>query len=177
MITMLQDINAAEFDTVYKIMQDSFPPDERRTYEGQKALLSKKTYRIKVLRGQEGDIEAFIAFYVFDKFVFVEHFAVSSAHRNKGLGAVILQELMAEFGYPVCLEVEPPDTDLAKRRIEFYKRNSFVLNDYPYIQPPLGEGKKPLPLKIMSSKNYLDKDEFETVKGIIYKEVYNKDAD
>ena len=39
---MLQKLLEEDFDKVYRIMEESFPIDERRTYEEQKALLNNK---------------------------------------------------------------------------------------------------------------------------------------
>ena len=36
----------SEFDRVYEIMEESFPYDEMRTYEGQKALLKNDNYKL-----------------------------------------------------------------------------------------------------------------------------------
>ena len=39
-----------EFDAVFAIMEQSFPLEEYRCYEGQKALLQKPAYRIYVTK-------------------------------------------------------------------------------------------------------------------------------
>ena len=77
-----------------------------------------------------------------------------------------------KIGKAFCLEVEPPTEEMAKRRIEFYKRIGFVLNEYPYMQPSLGEGKNPIPLMIMSYKEPLTKESFENIRKVLYREVY-----
>ena len=71
-----------------------------------------------------------------------------------------------------CLEVEPPETETAKRRIAFYERNGFTLNHFPYMQPPLGEDRDPLPLMIMTTGGAIEKDEFEHIRKTLYKKVY-----
>ena len=72
----------------------------------------------------------------------------------------------------ICLEVELPDCEIAKRRIEFYKRNGFFLNEYPYEQPAITKGRKPLPLMIMTSGSEITKDRFDDIKVLLYKCVY-----
>ena len=72
----------------------------------------------------------------------------------------------------VCLEVEPPENEISKRRIDFYKRNGLYLNTFPYLQPPISNGKNPVPLMIMSSKK-IDKEKFSFIKDKLYREVYN----
>ena len=78
---------------------------------------------------------------------------------------------------PVCLEVELPESDITRRRIGFYRRNGFFLNDYPYIQPSLGVGRAPQPLRIMTRDGTITQTEFETMRDVIYREVYRVDTE
>ena len=92
--------------------------------------------------------------------------------RGAGLGAKILAEVLKTDGRRFCLEVELPETETAKRRIGFYERMGFTLNDFEYSQPPLGKDRKAVALKIMSTGGKLTQTEFEKVKAEIYKNVY-----
>ncbi len=171
---MLEELNIHEFDKVYDIMQKSFPPNEIRSHQGQKVLLTKDGYKIYVVNDEKCDeIKAFIAVYKFESFVFVEHFAVNEKFRNEGLGGQMLKWLIGRSGKMICLEVEPPDSDMAGRRINFYKRNGFFMNQFPYTQPSIEEGKQPIELFIMSSSRPLTEREFEDIKSVIYKNVYS----
>ena len=169
----IREIKTDEFDKVFSILQDSFPDDEYRTYDEQKQLLKNPLYTIYVLPHSESkEIIAFIAVWQFGEFAYVEHFAVSSQHRNKNLGSKILNEVAKMLSCPLCLEVELPETDTAKRRIEFYKRNGFFYNGYTYFQPPFHKGKAPIPLAIMTYRESIGRDEFEKIKAVLYREVY-----
>lgn len=162
-----------QFDEVFSIMEQSFPEDEYRTYGEQKELLFNPHYQIYVLKDlKNNQVKAFITIWKFDDFAFIEHFAVNQNYRNQGLGACMLKEINTLLSCQLCLEVELPETDYAKRRIEFYKRNGFYLNEYPYIQPAISKGKNPLKLFIMTSESHISMDEFERIKTIIYKNVY-----
>ncbi len=175
---MLKILNPIDFDEAYRLMELSFPKDERRTYREQKELLSNPRYRIYVPEeAQSGRLQAFAAVWEFDAFVFIEHLAVEPAYRNHGIGAKLLNELVKSAAKPVCLEVEPPDSEIASRRIEFYKRNHFFFNDYRYIQPSISEGRKAIPLFLMTSERSVTKTEFEAVKDILYKHVYRVPAE
>ncbi len=174
LVEMLSRLTLNDFDTVYSILKDSFLTDEIRPYRQQKALFEKNMYKIFGLRDEQNkNIKAFIAIYEFDAMIFVEHFAVNSQYRNHGLGSAILREMMNGSDKMFCLEVELPTTDIATRRINFYKRNGFYLNDYPYTQPPLAENQKSLQLKLMSSGRPLGDTEFRRIKSLIFKDVYN----
>ncbi len=171
---MLKKLEKQNFDRVFAVMEESFPPDEYRPYEEQKTLLEEGRYGIYILPdGDSSDIKAFIAVWQFDDFAFVEHFAVNQKYRSQGLGSRILDEVKQELGCQICLEVELPETELAKRRIGFYERNGFVLNDYPYEQPPISAGRTAIPLKIMTSGGGVTEERFSKIRDILYREVYH----
>ena len=168
-------IDEKEFDNVYRLMKMSFPEDEHRPYREQKALLDVDRYKVRAMKSnKDGNICAFATLWDFDRFLFIEHFAVDPSLRNCGLGSEIIKKLVAENEKPICLEVELPTNELSARRIAFYERNGFFLNDYPYVQPPLSKGRNYIPLKIMSTGRKLDESEFEHIKSTLYKYVYNQ---
>ncbi|MCI8448180.1 MAG: hypothetical protein HFH30_07230, partial [Eubacterium sp.] len=72
----------------------------------------------------------------------------------------------------ICLEVELPENDLAKRRIRFYERNGFFLNQYPYVQPSISKGRSPIPLLIMTSGQPVSEKIFQEIKSTLYEYVY-----
>ena len=167
-VVELTEINIADFDKMFEIMEKSFPADERRPKEEQKELFENPLYKVYTV----GKVKAFMAIWEFEKFVFLEHFAVSTEHRNEGLGSKMLTELMRKYDKKIALEVEPPETDVAAGRINFYKRNGFYLNEYPYAQPSISKGRKPVPLMIMTSGKAASKREFDEIKVTLYKKVY-----
>lgn len=171
---MLQKINNTEeeFEKVFSLIQKSFPPDEYRSFADQRKLLSNPHYSIYAVYDGDRRVTACLAVWEFENFAFFEHFAVDPEHRNTGLGSKILAETISFLKKPVCLEVELPETELAKRRIGFYKRNGFFLNKYNYVMPPQGEGKKPLPLYIMTYGREITEEKFLNIKSTVYKKVY-----
>lgn len=168
---LIRKMNSDEFDEIFEIMKKSFPLDEYRPYLEQKNLLNNSKYDIYVLE-DEKNIKAFISVWNFESFGYIEHFAVNENSRNCGLGSIIIKELTELLKIPICLEVELPNTDFSKRRIEFYKRNGFFLNEYTYVQPPISKGKKEIPLKIMTYGKSITEETFSKIKNILYKEVY-----
>lgn len=163
--------HAKDFEQIYAIMEASFPPDERRTYAAQRALMDRPNYRVYMLPGN-GGIAAFISLWQFEDFAFIEHLATCEACRNQGLGAEILRQIKGLLPCPLCLEAELPETEIAIRRLAFYERNGFCANDYPYIQPPYGEDKSPVPLVFLTSGCTVSQARFETMKAAINREVY-----
>lgn len=171
---MLIKISESDFEQVFDIMEKSFPTDEYRPFSEQKALFLKKEYSVYGLKCDENNsLMGFISLWEFNDFIFIEHFAVKRDLRNKGLGEKILSLLKNISHKPYCLEVELPENDLSVRRINFYKRNGFFLNEYPYIQPAISKGKSPVPLMIMTSGKPVNEDEFLKIKDTLYKRVYH----
>ena len=146
--------------------------DERRKKEGQQKLLDEEKYELLGVRN-EGGLLAFLAVWEFAEFVFIEHFAVSEKARNSGIGGKMLEELARQKAGKVVLEVELPEDSLKKRRIGFYERHGFTFNEYPYIQPPMGEDRHEIPLRIMSAPEPLSEDEFQSVRTELYESVYH----
>ena len=171
---MMYKMHIKEFEQVYRIMEASFPSDEHRPYEEQQELMKNPNYQIYVAREADNslEIQGFMAVWQFEDLSFIEHFAVDSKYRNTGLGSRMLCEIREHLGGRICLEVELPDNDMAKRRIEFYQRNGLYYNDYPYIQPAISKGRNPIPLRIMTSGGAISEDEYEEIKDILYREVY-----
>ena len=170
----LRKIGREDFDTIFEIMEKSFPDDEYREYEEQRALFSIPEYSVYVVdeRAGNGSVKAFSAVWEFDEFMYIEHLAVNPDSRNGGIGASILRALQNMSDKPICLEVEFPENELARRRIGFYSRNGFALNNYPYIQPPMSAGKNPVPLLIMTTGGEICEDEFINIMDSLYKIVY-----
>ena len=170
---MIRPMAPELFPSVYQLMEQSFPKDEYRPFPAQKALLEEPGYRLWVME-EQGELLGFCALWELEQCLFLEHLAVAPGQRNRGLGARFLRELREQYGMPLCLEVELPESDLARRRIGFYERNGFVLNHYPYQMPALAPGQSPVPLLLMTSPYPLSPEEFPRVKEALYKIVYHQ---
>ncbi len=145
-------VSYAEFDSVYADLERAFPFEERRTYADEKKLLEEKNCRFyKVVFGNE--TVGCAVLWELKNFVFLEHITIKPEERGKGYGSETLRLMVKTYeNKPIILEVEPPDGGYADRRIAFYQRNGFVLNEKAdYVQPSYhgGEG---IPLLIMSSQ-------------------------
>lgn len=173
---MLERLDNNYFDQVFNILEESFPTDEYRPYEEQKSLLANPYYRIYVYKPQE-EVAAFFSVWQFEDFAFVEHFAVKEKYRSGGIGSTLLQALIQKLGMPICLEVELPEEEMAKRRIGFYERNRMVFNEYAYMQPAISKGKQAIPLALMTYPSNISKEEFNHYKTTLYTEVYKVAAD
>lgn len=171
---MLRKADKKDTAQIFAIMEESFPEDERRPFEEQEKLFLNSLYSLYVW---DDEVKAFIATWEFDDFIFIEHFAVDEKFRNSGLGSMVLKEFLKTADKMVCLEVEPPETQIAKRRIGFYRRNGFFLNEYNYFQPPISKGKKSIPLMIMTFGACVAEEKFYHVRDVLYDKVYKYDGE
>lgn len=161
-----------DFDQVYKILDESFPEEEKRNYEEQFSLLNDKRCKIFVERDKNGKIIVFFSVWVFDNFCFGEHLATDKNYRNLGLGKKLLESCLKYFDKPFILEVEPPRDEMSIRRINFYKRLGFYLNNFEYKQPALQKHTHPCDLYVMSYPSLLSKSEFLYFRNEIFKNIY-----
>ncbi len=160
---------AADFDAVYDAMEEAFPYEERRDREGARALLTEPCYYI-FHAIKDGKRVGFITVWELEGFAFAEHFVIYPAYRNRGYGAEVMGLLQARYPY-IVLEVEHPNTPLAARRLAFYGRLGFAVNEYPYLQPSY-HGGAGVPLVLMSYPVALSCP--DEIKRRIYKEVYKQ---
>ena len=156
------------------LLDKSFPNIERRSREGQKEIFDDDLYKVYGVKDHSGNVVGFIATWEFEKFNFIEHFAVDRILRGKGMGTHLLKEYINNSNKPIYLEVEFPNDDICIRRIEFYKRLGFKLNEFDYIQLPLQIGNELLPLKIMTYPSKVSNDEFIYFRKNVYDKVYKQ---
>ena len=63
---MLEKLNPNDFPQIFALMAESFPKDEYRHYQEQKALMEKLEYQIYTLKNPlKDEIQAFIAIWEF----------------------------------------------------------------------------------------------------------------
>ena len=165
-------LRVEEFEAFYRLMEKSFPVDERRPAAAARALLEEPGYRVFVARDTDGSLLGFLATWTLGEWLFFEHLAVDPERRNAGIGGRLLRDVVASAGLRVCLEVELPTDTLKQRRIAFYERNGFFYNEQPYVQPPLFAGQGSVPLRLMTTGGALDGADFEALRRLLYTRVY-----
>ena len=164
----IERMRLEDFDAVFRLLSQSFPAGERRDAAGQRA-------RVDILRAPSGGVQAMMAWWDFDDFVFFEHFAVDPACRSGGIGGQMLDALLARFDKPACLEAELPETELAARRIGFYERHGFTVNaDYSYFQPALAPGGSPLPMHLLTTGGTRTVSELHAIETLLHTRVYGQ---
>ncbi len=156
----VKDFSDPLLDKVENTYNDSFPEAERRAFS-----LVRELFKDQVYAG-------FITAWSFGTFIYVEHFAIDASARNGGIGGESMKLFMALCDAPVVLEVEMPTEEMSKRRIGFYERLGYVLDDHVYFQSPYRQGEPLLEMRLMTYGAIDLKQSFEEVKNCIHRYVY-----
>lgn len=171
MMEFLPLVSEEDFRTekIYQSYLTAFPENERRSDKQFLALFKNPNASIQTI-SLDGENVGYLVLWNLSEFLYIEHFEVLPDFRGQNMGSQVMQNLCKEYSR-IVLEVEPEDLDeMAKRRIEFYQRNGFVISDKSYIQPSYGPGKSELNLYLMTSWNCEDSNRIkEELYDIVYK--------
>lgn len=137
------------FKDAWELYENAFPLEERRLLDSQIKLFTNSKYHFDIII-EDITFIGFILWWEFDDLRFVEYFATVEHLRNKGFGKLILDQFIKKDQNPILLEVELPTTEMKKRRIHFYERLGFHLNNHSYEIPPMHDGFPALELLIMT---------------------------
>ena len=144
---------AADYPRMLDLYLSAFPAEERRDVSDLVRLMCGEP-RFHVLAAyDEAGFAGFITYWDFSAFRYVEHFAISDACRGKGYGGAVIEHVKSATDLPILLEVEPPVTEQAVRRIRFYEKHGFCVSDYDYRQPPYRDGDEELVLRLMTTQS------------------------
>lgn len=168
----VKDSADSVLDLIERTYTDSFPEVERRDFSLVRKLLEDEPRFVMYALSVEDCYVGFITAWQFDRYTYVEHFAIDPAARNGGIGAKAMTLFFALCGTPVVLEVEMPVDELSKRRIGFYERLGFKLDHHVYLQPPYRTGGEWLELRLMAYGDVGLDHAFEQVKNCLHEHVY-----
>lgn len=168
--------NSADLPAAVCLYVSAFPACERRDVEEWVGLLdTERMFRLWKIEGEAGMFFGFISVWAFSGFFYVEHFAVGEAFRGNGCGAQALRLLQERISHiPIILEVELPETVMARRRIGFYERCGFRLSACEYSQPPYRNGDGWLPMCLMTTDEHFLNEHLEAVRATLYEKVYRQ---
>lgn len=147
------------YDGFLSIYSMSFPPFEQRNGNQHIYALSNEKYHLDCY--VEGDnILAFIVWWDFDNYIYIEHFAVNALCRGMNIGTRVLSGFIENTDKLVLLEIDPLTDDISRKRYEFYKRLGFVSNPYDHYHPAYDNEYKPHKLIVLSSGREIAGDEY-----------------
>ena len=168
----VERIKKEDFDSFYKLLEQDFPYEERKSREDELEAFSHPNFHPYFVF-KDNVFVGYFCHWDFNDFIFGEHFAIVKDLRDHGIGTEFLTQYLASIEKPIIIEVEKPTTITAKRRINFYNRLGLVVNDCDYTQPSYHKDGSGVPMLILTYKKKITKEEFEKYNSIIRKEVYN----
>jgi len=172
MMQLLWVTNPEKLNVDFKqTYESSFPPDERREWNQMLDLLGNTQFKLHEIYLQKKFI-GFISVWDLEEISFIEHFAIRTNAQGKGYGTQALKQVISMNSKPVILEVEEPFTGIARKRITFYKRLNFSINNQSYFQPPYSHDKNSIKMLIMSYPEKFSPEIFEKIKIQIHGTVY-----
>ncbi len=162
----------ALFDSLFELIERSFPKCERRTKAEHLTEFEHPQFR-SLCYCPDGKLAGFMNYWDMEGFVYLEHFAVAPELRGNGVGAALAEELKNLSHGLIVLEAEPSEqSDSAKRRTGFYERLGFSVNPYDYIQPPISDNQPPVLLRLMTYPKAIPEDEYVKIRDALYTHVY-----
>jgi len=150
----LKNISDNYFHKAWEVYENAFPLEERRLLDAQTRVMKKANYHFDIMI-DEKQVIGFLLWWDFKIYRYIDHFATSAKQRNKGFGKLILEKFMDINDKPILLEVELPNSTIDQRRIKFYERIGFKLNQHYYEVPSMKEGQSSLKLLLMSYPDYI----------------------
>lgn len=168
----VRELSDPFLDRVEKTYNESFPKEERRDFALVKKMLESVPVFALYLLTKKEEYVGFMTVWSFERFAYVEHFAIDSSARNGGIGSQAIKKIIATVDLPVVLEVEKPYDELSARRIAFYERQGFVLDTHPYRQPPYHANGDWLDMHLMIRGSIDMQVSYQEVKSVIYRQVY-----
>ncbi len=170
----IKELSDQDLFKVEKTYTNSFPEEERRAFPLFLELLEKEPrFKVYALFNEQKYI-GFITTWQFNKFTYIEHFAIDESARNGGFGNVVMKQFIEKLANPIILEVELPKDEMSIRRVGFYERLGFTLDSHDYLQPPYRLNAEWVPMRIMSCGDINLPLHFEEIKNALYKYVYNQ---
>jgi GNAT superfamily N-acetyltransferase len=152
-------------------LEEAFPVNERSSSASLASLLNLTEMKCHLIVLDNDPIGIFNTWNL-SLFRYIEYLAIVPSMRGKGFGKRVLHDFVHQTISPVILEVEPPVSYTAQRRIRFYEHEGFVLCPDAYCQPAYDADRSPLLLQLMEYGNQLLPDHFDQVVDLLYQKVY-----
>lgn len=163
-ITNTSDI---DFRLSWETYSTSFPEYEKRLLASHKKSISDPNFFANVIYDNNSYI-GFIFFWKLESFIFIEHFAIDEKHRNKNYGSKIISKVLSNYyDFTILLEIDPPNKEIAIRRLNFYKRLGFVENNLVHYNLPYQNSLEDYRLELLSSNRAISKEEYLLFKTLL----------
>lgn len=154
---------------------ETFPLEERRDTTSLLRMLNEADMFFSAIL-MDDMVVGMVAYWKFEKFLYIEHLAVFQSQRRKGIGEGVLNKLKEEAN-PILLEVEIPYDEASTRRLAFYQRCGFTALQVYYHQPPYRKGESAVPMMLYSDKSDWDAKALDSSIEMFQIKVYYRKAD
>ena len=177
----LQPTDTLLWNQTWELYETSFPVHERRRKEDHLRAMQESEFHcmVAVRRGEDGIPPTLLALFFYwehDSMIYIEHLAVNPSLRGQNIGSALLGQFLANHvESTILLEIEPPIDETTRRRLHFYRRLGFVVNDYEYIHPSYGTGPAH-PLTILSYPQTITREVFDRFLNYMQTKVLNYTA-
>ena len=141
-ITCTQHPLAAEW---WQLYEEAFPVTERRAQPQHAAALQSPAFHCIHLSDENG-FAGIMAYWKWEKMIYLEHLAICAMRRNQGLGHQALKLLQGD----VIVEIEPANDSESVRRLAFYESCGFYCLPQPHVQLAYQTGQPDVPLWLLS---------------------------
>lgn len=146
------------FSKMISIYNYSFPEFEKRTLVNQIEVLNDESYKCIVVC-ENNILVGIILYWDFENYKYVEHLAIDKDLRGKSYGSKILKEFCND-NKTIILEIDPPIDEVSVKRLKFYNKLGFVMQEFNHIHPPYRLGYEGHKLKVLSFNRELSKSEY-----------------
>lgn len=134
-ITNITDTHHPFYPAFRQLYTTSFPDFEQRSDAQQRLAFTVPGYCLDLYHCHD-KLTGFLSYWLFDDYIYIEHFAVASECRGQGYGSSILQAFVSARPLTVLLEIDPVTDEQSAARLKFYQRCGFVKNPFPHVHPP-----------------------------------------
>lgn len=166
-VIRVTDSEAVEFKAAWELYKGSFPIIEQRTLEHQrKALENKHCYFDCYFDGDK--FVGFICYWLFEDYMYIEHYAINPEMRCMGYGGKILNNLIGRYNKVIILEIEPVVDDITHRRLTFYQRLGFKVTSHDHTIPEYQLGMGQPKMVVLSHPTIIDEKLYEKFNHELY---------
>ena len=178
LIEMKYDLKNKNF--YEELYNEAFPPEERWSFSMTLQNKGNHNYKFYCILDDEAPIGLTMLWYL-DDFNYGEYLAIDKKLRGKNYGSEVLTKILDMLKDKlIVIEVEPYElNEIAKKRIDWYKRFGLILAEYDYDMPCIDKDNKisTMKMRIMTSRAIKSKEEHDKITKILYDKVYKPRLD
>lgn len=131
-LTHINSSNDPLLAGVPELYEEAFPPIARIESKSLLQLIDKHKKLDFIAICDKGNFCGFAMIWNLGSFRYFHYLTTLPECRNNGLGAQVIDAIRKQSPLPFISEVEPPVTEIQKRRIAYYKRQGlFIISDNP----------------------------------------------